>query len=302
MPMLPWKDVVVIPPSAPGMLNIVRYGATDAIGRRVPLGANMMSSRAFKAVQRRLPNPASPDLLPHPYVWSGMIYGHFGHFITETLPRLLSVRAALDTNSDLRILGFSAPGVQSSALQGMRWFLDQIGVDPARIDVITSPARLLSQIVPPQVFVGRYRYASGLLPLISGSGLSAPVASGERIFVSRGKLGHAKSRVTNIAEIEAIYANSGFTILHPELLSFADQVARLTACAVLAGENGSALHWSLYSPYIKQVQSLGWSLALQRGICDLRGQAYVDLRTPWLGALKGRSQHIDPRIVLRHLA
>ena len=40
------RNVTLIPPSAPGFLNIVRHGAVDGGGTQVPLGPLMISSRA----------------------------------------------------------------------------------------------------------------------------------------------------------------------------------------------------------------------------------------------------------------
>jgi capsular polysaccharide biosynthesis protein len=235
------------------------------------------------------------------HIWAGMIYGDFGHFMTETLPRLLSIRADLDATPQIRIAGFAAPGVTRTSLAGLQWFLDLVGIDPSRIDMVIQDTRLPHLTVPPPPFTGRYAYDRAILSLIERHRLCAPTASGERIFVSRSGLGKPSTRVQNIAEIEALYSRHGYSILYPEQLSPADQVARITACAVLAGENGSALHWSLYSSHIRQVQSIGWSLALQRGICRIRGQDYVALRNPWIGAVQGRAQSVDPQVILRHL-
>ena len=262
----------------------------------------MISSRVHRAIQigSRLPRPATR--LDASYVWGGVIFGHFGHFITETLPRLLTVRTSLRADPGLRILGFAAPGVTSTSLAGLLGFMDLIDVDPALIDLIDQPTEVAALIVPRPPFRGRYSYDPSLLPLIDTCGLGAPAPSGERIFVSRGQLAAKSARVANIAEIEALYQSHGFTLFYPERHSIAEQIARLTACEVLAGENGSALHWSLYSRHIRQVHSLGWTLALQRGICAVRGQVFRPVRDPWLGRFRGRTQSVPVQAVLRALS
>lgn len=294
-------DVVIAPPSRPGFMNLTSYGAVDGGGRHVPLGPLMMSSRAHYAIQRRvmLGNPV--NVLTGGHVWAGMIYGHFGHFIAETLPRLLSIRASLDANPGTRILGFAAPNVMRTDLSGMAWFLEKAGIDRHRIDLITEPTRVTRLVLPATPFAGRYAYLPAVATLIDQYGLSAANPSGERIFLSRGLLAGAASRVRNIHQIETLFAAAGYTILHPEKLDMAEQVARITAARVLAGENGSALHWSLYSSKIERVQSLGWSLALQRGICAVRGQEYQVLRDRGFGAFKGRRQLVDPDLVRQYL-
>jgi hypothetical protein len=138
----------------------------------------MISSRAFKAVQTRL--PAAPDCvtLPGPHIWAGMIYGDFGHFMTETLPRLMSIRADLEADPQTRIAGFAAPCAAHTSLAGLQWFLDHVGIDPSRIDLILQDTRLPHLTVPPPPFTGRYAYDRALLPLIERHGLCAPTASG----------------------------------------------------------------------------------------------------------------------------
>lgn len=296
------KDVLICPPDPPGLFNIQRFWAEDGRGQPVSLGPLMISSRAHYALSRRPSRlPAPEAALDGGHVWAGMIYGHFGHFITETLPRLLSVRATLDAWPGARLLGFAPHGVTETRLGAMTWFLDRIGIDPARIDVVTAPTRIADLTVPPPPFLGRYTYAPAVARLINDAGLSAPTPSGERLFLSRGQMETSRSRVTNIAEVEALFAEGGYTILHPETLDLPQQIARITAAEVLAGENGSALHWSLYSRSTRLVQSLGWSLALQRGICTLRDQRYEVLRDPWTGWAQGRSQTVPARVVRRAL-
>lgn len=297
-----WRDVSVVPPAKPGFLNLTRYGAVDALGAQVDLGPLMISSRAFKAVQTRAAPSPQATLLDGGHLWAGMIYGHFGHFITETLPRLLALRADLDAQPTLRLLGFAPPGEITTTLAGMRWFLDRAGIDPARIDLVTEPALIAQLTVPPAPFTARYTYHPSVPQMIDRCGLSATKPSGERIFLSRGQLAAPASRITNIAQVEALFVAAGYTILHPETLPVPDQIARITAAAVLAGENGSALHWSLYSPHIQKVQSLGWSLALQQGICAVRGQTYQALRDPLFGRFRTRRQSVHPKHISPYLA
>ncbi len=297
----PARDVTILPFSSPGLLKIVRFGAATDRGQSLDLGPLMISSRLHKAIAQTVPPGQPVARLEADYVWAGVIFAHFGHFISETLPRLLSLRASLAAHPDRRILGFAAPGAGQTSPAALRPFFDLIDIDPALIDVIDQPTRVASLLIPPPPFLGRYRYAPGLLPLIDASPFSATEPSGERLFLSRAQLSGRFPRLPNIAEIEALYQDAGFTLYHPELHSIADQIARLTACAVLAGENGSALHWSLYSRHVTEVHSLGWSLALQRGICTVRGQTYRALRDPWLGRFKGRRQQVPSRVVRRAL-
>jgi hypothetical protein len=58
-----------------------------------------------------------------------------------------------------------------------------------------------------------------------------------------------KKRLTlNEEALEAVFAARGFEILHPQELSFFEQIARMRACRLLAGCSGSALHQALFMP------------------------------------------------------
>ena len=148
-------------------------------------------------------------------------------------------------------------------------------------------------------FDARARYASHLIPLIDTAPWSNVPATGERLFLSRRHLD--SRRVTNIADIEAEFVRAGYRVLYPETLGLPDQIAQICGASAIAGENGSALHWSLYSQHIQRVDALGWSLPLQRGICALRGQSYTALRDPVFGWMKGRSQTVPLGVVQRAL-
>ena len=70
----------------------------------------------------------------------------------------------------------------------------------------------------------------------------------------------------------------------------------------IAGYNGSALHWSLFSFSRPKVICLGWNLPLQEGICALREQAYQSLPGRGIEKLKGRSnRRIDVDYVNKRL-
>jgi capsular polysaccharide biosynthesis protein len=52
--------------------------------------------------------------------------------------------------------------------------------------------------------------------------------------------------MTNRGEIEAAARDAGFTVVRPEGMSLATQVALYSGCEVLVGEYGSALHNSVF--------------------------------------------------------
>ena len=71
--------------------------------------------------------------------------------------------------------------------------------------------------------------------------LTRPVVA-ERVYLSRARLPELRQRIANEAAVEAAFEQHGFTIVHPQEVSIADQISMYANCRVLAGLSGSALH------------------------------------------------------------
>ena len=300
------RDLVITPFRA-GAFSTQIYRATAAKGPVAALGPLLISSRAHRAI--RWPGtPAAKAEIPGPAIWGGVFYAHFGHFITEFLPRLLTLQSLARRFPDAPILTIPQPDAPTLAPDApalpahAHWFLSQLGIDPARIVQCTEPCRIGQLLVPQTPFAARARYHPDLIPLIDAAPWANAPATGERLFLSRRHLDSTRSRVTNIAEVEAAYIRAGYRVLYPETLSLPDQIAQICGATAIAGENGSALHWALYSRHLRHVHALGWTLNLQKGIAILRGQTYQPLRAPLTGWMKGRQQSVPIAVVRRALS
>ena len=72
---------------------------------------------------------------------------------------------------------------------------------------------------------------------------SCPVA--ERIYLSRSRA--AGRELRNEAEIEQIFADRGFLIVHPQDLAIEDQVRLFANARLIAGSGGSAMHNAVFA-------------------------------------------------------
>ncbi len=68
----------------------------------------------------------------------------------------------------------------------------------------------------------------------------------QKIYVSRSKLDKPR-RFQNGADIDAFFSQLGWQLVHPEKLSLQEQARVFSDAAIIAGEDGSALHNSIYS-------------------------------------------------------
>lgn len=285
----------------------VACGVLGPDGKAAAISPLFASSRLYHArpPQLRGLRPSTLPRLDGEFVWSGAWHSHFGHFITETFLSILTALPALSERPDARLLFVNWPSrTQQRPVTfpaHVKWFLERVGISESRISVLDHPVRVENLVLPEPAFSAKFRPSPAAVNAIDALGFSFPKKRSERLFLSRSKLPTA-SRNSGNAEIEVAYEKAGFDIVYPEELSIEDQIARICAAEIIAGENGSALHWSLYSPHIQTVVSFGWRLALQRGICRSRGQRYLTVQKPLVGSLLPRSgQHVPLKAALRAL-
>ncbi|MET0376086.1 MAG: glycosyltransferase 61 family protein [Rhizorhabdus sp.] len=167
----------------------------------------------------------------------------YGHWLVDVLPRLHRIMTsgiAFDT--------YLFPGPvrdwQSRMLQAVGLDLSRcrfIDLSTTVVDceelVVAAYDRFNSEVRPDLVAVHRE-----LRKTFCGDDIPAGT---RHLFVSRGGWGGSRALV-NRAEIEAAFAGMGYEIVHPEILSFPDQIRLFASAAVVAGECGSGLHNALF--------------------------------------------------------
>ncbi|MBD2460366.1 glycosyltransferase family 61 protein [Oscillatoria sp. FACHB-1407] len=79
----------------------------------------------------------------------------------------------------------------------------------------------------------------------------------KRFFISRTKQPKDKWRADNLLEIEAIFAEFGFEIVHLEELSLVDQLTLFKQAEVVAGPHGSGFTNTLFAPANAMLIELG---------------------------------------------
>ena len=96
-----------------------------------------------------------------------------------------------------------------------------------------------------------------------------------RLFLSRAEWQNQRRSLINRSEVEDIFRLHGYEIVYPERLSIGEQIALYRSAAVLAGENGSALHNCLFGHPEQKVlvlKSRSDGVYIQSSICEQAGQ------------------------------
>ena len=170
---------------------------------------------------------------------------HFGHFMTEVVPRLYAWELARATHPDIRILTNSrADRGRPPAYQ--RILLEAYGIDDDLVEVITSPVKVGTLVCAmPLMQNGRFadpalastchRLRDGLLER------STPNDKPQRrLFISRKP--DMWRECLNGSQVEECFARRGFTIIRPEGHSIVEQARMFYEADVVAGYIGSALY------------------------------------------------------------
>ncbi len=170
-------------------------------------------------------------------IYGGLIFEHFGHFLIESTGRLWYYLQ----NGKNHPVAFVAPGKVKKFVYE---FLELIGLKKENIIIIKKPVRFKKIIVPQSSFAIRnYFTKEFILPYQNNK---APANSIKRIYLTRTKF---KNGPKTFGEeiLEKAFADNGYKIIAPELLSLKEQIAYIKGAESIAGIMGTATHLALFA-------------------------------------------------------
>lgn len=181
--------------------------------------------------------PEPVETLKGRYLFGGMFYKEFGHFITETIGRLWandnSYDGILMTPKHAHLTGFPL---------WQREFLKTIGVEKLPL-LIARPTLVEHLTVPGQGF-GLGSISTGtpeLKAMIKNTIGRMPAAGPDKIYISRTQYG-AKGGILAESVLEQNLQQSGYQPVFAEKLSWKEQIARYLAAKKVVSLDSSALH------------------------------------------------------------
>ncbi|APE43858.1 hypothetical protein BOO69_10860 [Sulfitobacter alexandrii] len=233
------ENAVVVPPAETGFVQPA--GILDRSGSYVGSGALWRNGRAL-TVAPALPEGELP-LREGTWLWGGVLWAHFGHFLVESTARLWALDA-LESEIDGILYVPKRPKTGDEVKPFQTDFLKMMGCDLPLVSVAT-PERVERLIVPGQGF--------GLGTMITGTPAFRAAMAGrfgrdvapdgpEKLYVSRSGLPSGRGNLIGEAELEAHLVEQGYTIYHPEKHDLRSQVATYKAARKIIAAEGSALH------------------------------------------------------------
>lgn len=236
------RAIVVPPPKGDVNRSVQKSGVLT------PDGALVADSVTWRGMSPVTVAPAMPPedeiaALPGTWLFLGPLFGHFGHFLVESISRIW----AFDRLRD-RIDGvLYVPKFQNRpehVANAYRPFLNALGVTaPMRnLDVPTRVERLY---VPRQGF--------GMFQMIEGApefrefarahaGKSIPPAGAEKIYISRSALPAQRGSILGETMLEDLLRKEGYEPFHPQKHSHEEQIAAYRAARKVIAVDCSPLH------------------------------------------------------------
>jgi len=221
----------------------------DAKGRAVNRAQCRRDSRLKVTTTPPLPDPAE-EVAPLAGTWlfGGMLYAHFGHFLCESTARLW----ALDR------VGGQIDGILFYPKKNATWpnrflapILPWLTIAGVRVPVrlAVAPLRVERLLVPEQGF--------GTGDMIGGSpeyhafiagnfGRDVAAEGAEKIYISRSNLYSKRGRILGEAALEARLIAEGYRIFHPQDHPIEHQIAQYKAAHTIISTDCSALHLAAF--------------------------------------------------------
>ena len=234
--------LVIPPPKGDQNRSVQKSGVLDADGNFVE---NCITWRNTNQVNLEppMPDPSEIETLSGRYMFAGPLFGHFGHFLVESICRFWAV-PLLEGKIDGIAFVPKFQNRPQHVIGVFRPLIEMLGVGVPCIN-IEDPTRVETLYVPQQGF--------GMFDMIEGapefrdwvqnySAKNVKPNGAEKIYVSRSALPPARGSLLGEKRLEALLEAEGYSVFHPQKHSFEEQIAAYKAARCIISVDGSPLH------------------------------------------------------------
>jgi len=212
-----------------GTMDFFRSGVFDAKGRFYE--NSIIADRAK-------PSELLPvtQKLSGTYIFGGYLFFHFGHFLLESLSRLYAIRQCRNYP-----IIFTSPNDKTAEAHKLLFKFLRVDneivfqTEPVEVENLIM-ADAGSVVEPPFLFAEQVR----ALGIFRASGQEI---ADRKIWLSRSKF--KGGGLENEAEVEMELEAMGWTIVHPEELTYLEQAQLVSTSRQVAGLDGSAFYSAL---------------------------------------------------------
>ena len=293
------KGATVVPPVESSFVQAA--GVLDSEGRYCPHGALW---RKYRPLTTEPPLPETvAATLPGRWLWGGVLWAHFGHFLVESASRLWAL-AELEQPVDGILFIPKRPAV-GEMVRGFQTEFIHLMQPDLPIRVAAEPMRVEELVVPGQGFglgtitTGTQKYRDAIHRQFARD---VKPEGPEKIYISRSQLGLGKGGLLGEERLEQLLMAEGYEIFHPQNHDITTQLARYKAAKRVIAADGSALH--LFAMVGRPDQPVAMILRRQSSANNLLAQNVAAfcgsnplvigaLRTEWVKADQQKSNRLS---------
>ncbi len=190
-----------------------------------------------------------PFKIEKPVVYLGWINPHYGHFLMESLCRMwvLNYLDKKITEDCFYYFDIHTPVESALSKKWILGILEKFGIDSRNLIFGDRKYVVEELIVPSQAMILHHSVVGVqqkyVWNVVANSYYQSNASySCKKLYLSRSGLMRDKRKLLNELELEKALRDVGFDIVHPETLSFEQQIVLYANAELLIGPSGSALH------------------------------------------------------------
>ncbi|MEX0284007.1 MAG: DUF563 domain-containing protein [Paracoccaceae bacterium] len=234
------KGAIVVPPET--RLFRQKAGILKPDGQYVGPGALWRKTQEITSYPDMPTEP--PAHLPGRWMWGGVLWRHFGHFVVESTGRLWGLSAL-----DLPLQGIlfipKSPKYGDELAGFHKEFFDLAGARGVDVRVLTQPTQVDKLLIPGQgLGIGRIILGTKACRDFYRDDFAKDVKPDgpERLYISRSLIGPNKGALVCEHRLEEWLADQGYEVFHPQHHDLRTQIARYRAARQVIAAEGSAIH------------------------------------------------------------
>lgn len=182
--------------------------------------------------------PAPLSRLAGRHLWAGVYFGHFGHFLVETLSRLWAAKQA-----GVESVIFTPRHSRLRDFVSYQQELIDLTLPDLPVRILREPVEVEELLVAGQGF-GLGQISAGTAEFhafIREAFRDIPAGDIENVYISRTRFG-GKGGIINEQLVEANLTAQGYTAVYPEKLSIREQLSVFKGARRVVGLDSSAFH------------------------------------------------------------